>query len=225
MAVTKRYNAPKFWAVRIKEKKYVVSPLPGPHSKRECAPLGIVLRDMLGFARTMNEARTILAGGTIKVNDTVRKGYGFPVGLMDVIDIDGNFYRVVPSKKGLSLYKTSSDTHTRLAKIKNKTVVNGKKTQLNFHDGSNMLVEKDNYNTLDVVSIDTTHNTIKDAIKFEKGSFAVVTGGNNTGFRGRIESINRALKTAIIDGGETKLSVPIRYVFVVGKDSPVVDMG
>src|SRR3989344_3904989 len=224
MAVTKRYHAPKFWTVKIKEKKYVVSPIAGPHSKYECIPLGIALRDILGHARTMNEAKKILLAGVVRVNDTVRKEHGFPVGLMDTVDVGGDFYRVVPSKKGLALYKTEQ-SHIRLAKITNKTSVKKGKLQLNFHDGTNMLVDKDNYKTSDVVSIDTAHNTIKDTVKFEKGSFAVVTGGNKTGFKGTIESIDRKLQTVIIAGGEKKLPVPIRYVFVVGRDAPIVNIG
>ncbi|MBS3050628.1 MAG: hypothetical protein J4400_00565 [Candidatus Aenigmarchaeota archaeon] len=210
MAVTKRYHAPKFWTVKTKEK--------------ECIRLGRGRRDILGHARTMNEAKKILLAGVIRVNDTVRKEHGFPVGLMDTVDVGGDFYRVVPSKKGLALYKTEQ-SHIRLAKITNKTSVKKGKLQLNFHDGTNMLVDKDNYKTSDVVSIDTAHNTIKDTVKFEKGSFAVVTGGNNTGFKGTIESIDRKLKTVIIAGGEKKLPVPIRYVFVVGRDAPIVNIG
>ncbi|KHO48310.1 MAG: small subunit ribosomal protein S4e [archaeon GW2011_AR5] len=225
MAVTKRYNAPKFWAVKTKEKKYVVTPASGPHSKFECIPLGITLRDILGHARTMNESRSILLSGTVKVNNIVRKEHNFPVGLMDTLDIGGDFYRVVPSKKGLMILKIDGDADIKLAKIDNKTSVSGGKTQLNFHDGTNMLVEKGDYKTSDVVAIDTRHSKITETIKFEKGSFAVVTGGNNTGFKGTIEFIDRVLKTVVMAAGDTKLLVPIRYVFVVGKTSPLVNIG
>lgn len=226
MAVTKRYSAPKFWKVKTKEKKYVVSPLAGPHSKEECIPLGVVLRDILGHARTMSESRKILATGAVKINNLVRKGYAFPLGLMDVADVGGDLYRVVPSKKGLSLLKIDSkDSNIKLVKIKNKTIIKGKKTQLNFHDGTNMLVDKDSYKTSDVVSIDTAHNLIKDAVKFEKGSFAVVTGGHNAGFKGKIEHIDKALKTVTLANGDTKLPVPIRYVFVVGREASIVNIG
>ncbi len=225
MAVTKRYRAPKFWEVKKKEKKYVVSPLPGPHSKFGCVPLGVALRDILRYARTLNEAKQILSSGSVKVNNVVRKEHGFPVGLMDSVDIGGDCYRVVPSKKGLMFHKIESDAHLRLVKISNKVSVPKKKLQLNFHDGSNMLVESNDYRTSDVVSIDIAHNTIKDVVKFEKGSFAVVTGGHNTGLQGKIESIDKALKTVIIQDGERKIPVPLRYVFVVGRDAPLVSIG
>ena len=224
MAVTKRFNAPKFWNVKKKESTYVVTPLAGPHSKEHCIPLVIVLRNLLGHARTMNEAKKILSTGLIKVNSNVRKEYNFPAGLMDVIDVGGEFYRIVPSKKGLSLISVN-DSHIKLARIMNKTTVTGKKTQLNFHDGTNMLVDKDIYKTSDVVSIDTVHNTIKETVKFEKGSLAVVTGGHNSGFKGNIEHIDKVLKTVTLSNGDVKIPVPIRYVFVVGKDAPLVNIG
>ncbi|MBI4174951.1 MAG: 30S ribosomal protein S4e [Candidatus Aenigmarchaeota archaeon] len=223
MGVTKRFNAPKFWNVKRKEKKYVVTPLAGPHSKEHCIPIGIILRNLLGHARTMNESKKILSTGSIKINNVIRKEYNFPAGLMDVVDVGGDFYRVVPSKKGLGLVKVD-DANIKLAKIKNKTTVNGGKTQLNFHDGTNMIVEKDSYRTSDVVSIDTAHNLIKDTVRFEKGSFAIITGGHNAGFRGKIENIDKALKTVTLSAGDVRIPVPIRYVFVVGKDAPLVNL-
>ncbi len=226
MTVKKRYGAPKFWSVHLKEKKYVVSPRPGAHNKTECIPLGIVVRNILGHARTMKEAKKILLSGVVKINNTVRKSRGFSIGLMDVIDFGGDLYRVVSSPKGLALQKTDKkDAGIRLAKIKNKTYVKGKKLQLNFHDGSNMLVNDGEFKTSDVVVIDIFHNVIKDTIKFEKGNFAIVTGGHNKGLRGKIDSIDKNLKTVILSTDSRKLPVPVRYIFVVGRESPVINLG
>ena len=223
MPVTKRYTVPKFWGVKLKEKKYVVSARPGPHSARGCVPLGLVLRDLLGHAKTMNEARMILNSGVVRINGSVRKERGFPVGLMDVADIGGDFYRIVPAKSGLKLLKVS-DPQVRLAKIKNKTHVKKKKLQLNLHDGTNILADGD-FKTSDVAVIDIATGKITGTIKFEKGSFAVVTGGHNAGVKGTVESIDRKLRTIVMDTEGRKLVVPIKYVFVVGKGKPAVDIG
>lgn len=226
MAVTKRYGAPKFWAVHVKEKKYVVSPRSGPHNKTECMPLGIIMRDILGHARTMKDAKKILVNGIVKINNIVRKDHGFPVGLMDVVDVGGDLYRIVPSPKGLKLQKIDErDAGLRLAKIKNKTYVKKKKIQLNLHDGSNILVDTDEFKTSDVVMIDIGHNLIKDTIRFEKGNFAVVTGGHNIGLKGKIESIDKGLRTVILVASDKRLPVPIKYVFVVGRESPIINIG
>lgn len=226
MAVTKRYSAPAFWGMRLKEKKFAVSPVPGPHSKAECIPLGVILRDLLGHARTMKEARGVLLGKAVKVNGSARKEHNFPVGLMDVVDIGGDFYRVVPCRRGLRLLKTdAADAATRLAKITNKTHTKKKRLQLNFHDGSNMLVDKDDFRSSDVVAIDISSKAVRETIKFEKGSFAVVTGGNNSGLSGTIESVDRRLRTVVMGAGGTKLIVPVKYVFVVGRQQPLVRIG
>src|SRR3989338_6388677 len=186
MTVTKRYVVPKFWQIEVKAKKYVVSPLPGPHSKMTCIPLGVVLRDILHCAHTMNEAKEILKKGFVKINGIVRKEHGFPVGLMDVVDVGGEFYRVLPRKNGINLFKVDTN---------------------------------------DVVVIDIEHNLVKETIKFEKGSLAIVTAGNNTGLMGTIESIDRNLRTVVMSAGKEKFIVPIKYVFVIGHGKPVISIG
>ena len=226
MTVTKRYNVPKFWLIGVKAKKYVVSPTTGPHSKHACVPLGVLLRDMLHVSHTMKESREILGREFVKVNGVVRKQHGFPVGMMDVVEIDGDFYRVLPSRKGLYLFRTDSkDGALRLARISNKIHVKGKKIQLSLHDGCNMLVDKDEFKTSDVVVVDVLHKIIKDNIKFEKGSFAMITDGHNAGFSGVIESIDRNLRTVTMTAGDRKVLVPIKYVFVVGRSQPAVNIG
>ena len=217
MAVTKRYMVPKFWTIERKVSKYVVSPKPGPHSKMKCIPLGVILRDVLKLASTMKEANEILGKGFVKINGILRKEYNFPVGMMDVVDLDGDVYRVLPGKNGLYLHKTDSkDAAIRLAKIVNKTHVKEKKLQVNFHDGFNMLSAKDNFMTSDVAVIDVASKEIKQILKFDKGSFAIVTDGHNAGLCGVIDSIDAKLRTVVIESNGQKFLVPKRYVFVVG---------
>ena len=226
MAVTKRYVVPKSWPIEVKAKKYVVSPVPGPHSMMTCIPLGVVLRDIIHCARTMNEAKEILKKSFVKLNGIVRKEHGFPVGLMDVVDVGGEFYRILPGKNGIYLFKTDAgDAAVRLAKIKNKSHIKKKKLQLNLHDGSNLLVDKDDFKTSDVIVIDIEHNLVKETIKFEKGSLVIVTAGNNTGLVGTIESIDRNLRTVVVSAGKEKMIVPIKYVFVIGHGKPVISIG
>lgn len=225
MTVTKRNAAPRFWPLSVKEKKYVISPTPGPHNKTECIPLVITLRDFLKIARNSGEVKSLANSGIVRVNGVPRKDLGFPLGIMDVLEVEGDFYRIVPSKYGLKPVKVE-DGGIKLSKIVNKTIVKEKKLQLNFHDGTNMLVEKDDFWTSDVVAIDINEGTIKDTFRFDKGSYAVVTDGNNRGLVGKIENIDKKLKTVTIENKDGKYLVPIRYVFVVGHHSkPEVSLG
>src|SRR3989344_3717495 len=220
MTITKRFTAPTFWPINVKENKYVVSPTAGPHSRDACMPLAIVLRNLLKHAQNMKETKSILNSGVVKINGIVRKERGFPVGLMDVIDIDGDFHRVVPSKHGLTLYATNAeDGAAHLVKIINKHHIGKKRVQLCLHDGTNILVEKDDYKTSDVLAIEA--GKIKHHVKFDRGVHAVVTAGNNMGLTGKVHSIDRKLKTVVLAAGEKNIIVPIKYVFAVGHDKPL----
>jgi len=53
----KRYNAPKSWAIKRKERKYIMRLSPGPHNKKMSVPLNIVLRDMLSLSDTKKETK------------------------------------------------------------------------------------------------------------------------------------------------------------------------
>jgi len=141
-----------------------VKPTPGPHSLENCLPITLLLRDILGIAKTRKEAKTITAQGKVYVNGKVRRDDKFPTGLMDVVslpDMDKHF-RVLPSHKGLILHPIGKEEASfKLCRIENKTVVKNGHIQLNLHDGSNVLVkvadpknpQEDVYSTFDTVKI------------------------------------------------------------------------
>ncbi len=223
----KRLSAPGFWSVKRKENKFVIEPQPGPHPKKRCIPLGIILRDILKYAENMKEVRSGLNMKLVKINSRVVRSPRFPVGLMDVVSVSSENYRVLTNRKGLCLHKIDEqEAGIRLAKIIKKTCVKGK-VQLNLHDGNNILLEKNNYNTGDVLVLE--NNKVKDVIKFEKGALAMVTGGSNIGNIGNIENVvvrkssqENHVELVI---GKKKTPVPEKYVFVVGKDKPVISLG
>src|SRR5271169_66843 len=95
----KRSASPAFWQISRKDKRFVVRTSPGPHPKNYSYPLLVVLRDILGLAKTRREALSVLNEGKIKVDGRIVKSEAFPVGLMDVIDLVdvGKSYRMVPS--------------------------------------------------------------------------------------------------------------------------------
>ena len=53
---------------------------------------------------------------------------------------------------GLIFYE-KIDAKWKLHRIENKTIVKGKKVQLNLHDGRNIIVGKDEYKSGDVLKI------------------------------------------------------------------------
>src|SRR3989338_7845349 len=187
--ITKRSTAPVFWPIERKTKKYVVSTVPGPHARDNSMPLGVVLRDALKYTETLKEAKMILNKGVVKVDCKVRRDHGFPVGVMDILSVAEEDFRVLPYAKGLVLRKAEGrEAGIKPLKIKDKTCVNGK-IQVNFYDGKNMIAENKDYKAGDTLVFDLSAKKILQHIKMKKGSMALITKGKNSGSVGKIEGI------------------------------------
>ena len=238
----KRKPAPRFWPIHRKEYVWVVKPSPGPHSLENCLPLAVVLRDILGYAETEKEAKTIISQGKVYVNGKVRLKDDYPAGLMDVIslpDVDKHF-RVLPSKKGLILNPISKEeTQIQLCRIENKTVVKNGHVQLNLHDGTNVLAkvsdpknaQEDIYETLDTLIISLPERQILKHIKMKEKHFAVISGGKNIGKYGRIIEIEKAegknrseALTTIVDEKGNRYQTILNLVFSVGEEKPAISL-
>jgi small subunit ribosomal protein S4e len=238
----KRKPAPRFWPIHRKEFVWVVKPSPGPHSLESCLPLAIILRDILGFAKTRKEAKTIVSQGKISVDGNIRREDDFPTGLMDVIsmpDIDKHF-RILPSKKGLILHPISKDEVSfKLCRIENKTTVKNGRVQLNLHDGSNILVkvadpknpQEDVYETLDTLKVSLPERQILEHIKLKENDFAIITGGKNIGKYGRIVAIESAkgkkrrnTLAVIEDEKGNRYQTILNFVFAVGEKQPLISL-
>ena len=55
----KREASPAFWPIHRKEFTWAVKPRPGPHSINRCIPLVLIVREILGLAKTRKEAKKI----------------------------------------------------------------------------------------------------------------------------------------------------------------------
>ncbi|MCJ2514045.1 MAG: 30S ribosomal protein S4e, partial [Candidatus Thermoplasmatota archaeon] len=153
----KRIAAPRTVRLHRKEKKWTIKPSPGPHPLEKSITLGLIIRDYLNLCNSYREVKRVISSGDILVDGSKRKNHKFPCGLMDVISIPKlkKDYRILFDKNGkLTLMPISSkDAEWKLRRIENKTVIKGNKTQLNFHDGGNLLIKKDEYKTGDVLQI------------------------------------------------------------------------
>jgi small subunit ribosomal protein S4e len=228
----KTLAAPKFWPVRQRAGVFTVKPSPGPHPIERSIPLLIIVRDVLGYAKTAREARKLIAEGHFKVDGRVRRNYKYPVGFMDVIEIvdTGEYYRVLPYPiKFFTLHPIpKEEAGFKLCRIEDKSTVKGGHIQLHLHDGRNVLirvsdptnpVEAKQYKTLGTVKISLPNQELLGYAPLEVGSLAIIFGGRNVGKVGRVVSIQPGMRrrgiVTLEDARGEKIQTSLQYVFVI----------
>jgi len=227
----KRLAAPRSMKIHRKEHVWAIRAAPGPHPFEKALPLGLLVRDYIGLCDTYHEAKRIISGGNILVDGMKRKNYKFPCGLMDVISIPSvqKNYRILFDRNGkLVLVPIQEiDASWKLCRIENKTTIRGKKVQLNLHDGTNTLVEKDDYKTGDVLRISFADNKINEVFKFDKGTVAMIIGGSHIGEIASIEELQivPSSKPNLAKlKSDKEFSTIANHVFPIGKTKPVISL-
>lgn len=235
----KRNPSPAFWPIHRKELTWVVKPASGPHSLENCLSLTLVLRDILGVAKTKKEAGKILSEEKVIVDGKIRRKADFPVGLMDIISIPDldKYFRVMPSHKGLVLQLIDKqEANFKLCRVEDKrTLPEG--VQVSLHDGSNILakvVDTKNpievtYQTFDILKLSLPEKEVMAHLKTKEGNVAVITGGKNIGKQGKIVEIEKAeakkRRSALVvieDEKGQRYQTILDYVFSIGKAQPLI---
>lgn len=224
----KRAYAPRTWKLSRKVRKWTTKPIPGPHNK-QAIPLIFVVRDYLKYARNARETKKILNEGCILVDGKVRRDLRFPVGVMDVIEIPKTkeVFRILPDHRArLELLRIDpKEKNLKLLKIVNKFYVKERKSQLNFHDGSNLLIE-DDYATSDSILYDFDAKKIKNHIPFKVGKMGYVVRGRNAARSGKIKEIKSSgiyNDICVLEAEETFQTLK-EYVFAVGGKKSVINL-
>jgi len=227
----KRLKAPRTVMLHRKEKTWTIKSSPGPHPLEKSIPLGLVIRDYLGLCDTYREAKRALAEGEVLVDGIKRKSHSFPCGLMDVISIPKlkKNYRILYNQKGkLTLVPIiDKEAEWKLCRIEDKTIVKGKKIQLNLHDGRNIIIKKDEYKTGDVLKISQKDNKITDVFKFDKGSVSMIIGGSHIGEVANIQDIQivpSSKPNLATMKGKEEFSTITHYIFPIGKTKPIITL-
>jgi len=237
----KRNPAPKFWTIHRKEFVWTVRPRPGPHALKHSLPLTLIVKEMLGFAKTRSEAKTIISQGKVLVDGKPRRE-AYPAGLMDVITIPEAkaTYRVLIDRKGLVLHPIKEDeANFKLCRIENKTVVAKGGVQLNLHDGTNKLIPiadlknptEDEYTTLNVIKVNIHDREVLDQIRLAKDTIALIIGGKNRGIHGKIVDIeeaagtkHRSLLATIEDNAGKRFQTILNFIFPIGEGEKAISL-
>ena len=226
----KRVTVPVSWPIARKTHAWVAKTSPGPHSSADRMPLVMVLRDMLKLVDNAREAKRSLYEGKILVDGRAQKDYKLPVGIFDVISIPelNQQYRMLKDEKGMFYLSLLEPGAVRkLARIENKTFLKGKKQQLNLSDGSNKLAEGD-FKVGDSLVLSLPDKNIEEKIGFEVGNLAMVVGGKHSGQTGKIKEIitvKSSQPNRVIISGDEEFETIEDYVYMIGKDAPVIKLG
>jgi small subunit ribosomal protein S4e len=181
----KRLTAPRSWPLKRKIRVWVTKQSPGPHRIDMSMPAALVLRDMLKVCDTAKEAKRIVGNREILVDGKPLRSPKMPIGLMDVVSIPkaNKNYRMLLTDKGkLTLIEISeAEAKWKLCMIKNKTTVRYGKIQLNLHDGRNIILDKNEYKTGDVLKIELNGQKISGTYPLAPGSLAMISEGPHAG--------------------------------------------
>ena len=226
----KRLAVPRQWSIPKKVSHWAPKPSPGPHASDASVPLLLVLRDYLKVCDTNREARMILADRSVQVDQRVVTDPKFSIGLMDVLSVpklDQNWRVLLDTRGRLALAEMNkANAGWKLVRLEGKTTLAGGQTQLNLHDGRNLLVKEAPYKTGDVLKIKVPEQKVMEHLPMAAGAHAFITGGTHVGENARIGSIEvtrdpRANLVHLVEG-ELEFSTIKPYVFVVGKDKPEI---
>ena len=180
----KRLAMPRSWPLPRKTTIWVTRPSPGGHSLERCMPVNLIVRDVLGRAQSAREVRFIVHNELIKVDGRVCKDTRRGVGLMDVLSLGDEHFRCMLDANGRLRYVkiSAEEASWKLVRVEGKTTLKGGKTQLNFHDGRNMLVDDPKeFNTGDSIKLSLPDQEVLEHIKFEDGVRCYLIGGTHVG--------------------------------------------
>jgi len=211
----KRQKVPKNWPIKRKGTKYVVR---AKFNLRQGVPILIILRDLMGVARTRKEVKKIIHQKYLLVNNKPVKKEKNAVSLFDVITFvpSKKHYRVGLSEKGVfnTMDVSEKESNQKISKVINKKVLKGKKIQLNLSDGRNFLSDI-SCKTNDSVLINLKENKIEKCISLKKEKNAIVFAGKHSGRTGLIKKVDLEKKMVELEAEKKLIHVLIKHIMVV----------
>jgi small subunit ribosomal protein S4e len=186
-------------------------------------PISLVIRDVLGYARSTREVRHILHNGHALIDGRVCKDVRRGVGLMDVLTLGETNYRCVLDHNGRLRYRTISAAEAgwKVCRIEGKSTIKGGKIQLNLHDGRNIIVDDaSEYTTGSSLKISLPSQEIVEHIKFADGVRCYLIGGAHVGGFAHMKSYDVKRSSMPNEVVFDDFGTVVSNVFAVG-DSPL----
>ncbi len=184
---------------------------------------------MLKLVNSSKEAKRILHDGSVLVDGNIVRDYRFPVGLFDVITMPktDTSYRVILDRKQRFMLHKVTDSGIKLYRITGKTNVKGGATQLNLHDGSNIISDEFSYRTSDTVLVSIPERKVLQHFVYKTGNLALITGGAHSGELATIKEIKKvrsSMPNMVSLQSTYDFETVEDYVFVIGKNTPEMEL-
>ncbi len=222
-----RLTVPNTWPIKRRGTVFITKQDPGPHSFGLSIPLGVLLKEVLGFAKNTKEAKKILSSNEVRIDCRQRKNFRFPVGIFDTIEFPhlSECFRVALDKKGkIALVKIKKEEASiKPAKIIGKSIVKGM-VQLNLYDGKNITVNDGSYKVGDTLVVSLPDQKITSHLKLGKKYTIFLTGGKHIGETGIVEDIDKN-KIVYKDSQGNLVETLKKYAFVIGDSKPSITIG
>lgn len=217
----KRIASPTTVALSDKKKKtFYLRADPGPALLSQALPAGSLLRDVLGYAKTLSEAKKIISSGKVFVDGKRVRSIRFPIGLMAGIYLkdEEKFYRLLLSKGVLEPQEINKEEYL-LKKLKIVRKFRGPKGRimLSSHDGR--VLEGDKAISIgDTVVFDLSSRSIREVFRLREGADVLITSGKHSGVKGKLKAITEHgnIKEAVLESNGQELITRADYLMVVG---------
>jgi len=176
-----------------KHHTWILKPRPGAHPKRSAMALGVLLRDVFHFAKTLHDVKRIINAGDVLVNGKVIKDEKSAIGFMDVVE----FPKI--SKK----YVVVIDIHNRLSPIEvgksnmgygrvvRKYTLKGNVPVIMLHNGRNILNVPD-AKVGDTIAYQFKDNKLVSIVHLNEKTTCLITDGKHAG---RLVVLNKIVST------------------------------
>lgn len=223
----KRLAMPRSWPLPRKEEVWISRPRPCGHPLEHCMAVGVVLRDVLGLAANIREAKRALNTNLVKVDGRIVNDIRRGVGLMDVLSVEDNHFRCILDGNGKLRYLPidAKAAATKMCRVENKTTIKGGKTQYTLHDGRNILGDDASvWATGDTLVIKVEDQSVVSHHKFEDGAMAYLIGGNHVGSTAKVDSysVKRSSKDNEVNFGD--FGTIEKHVFVISDEGALPEV-
>ena len=208
----KRYAAPRSWNIDRKIRTFISKPNPGAHPLERALPLGFIMKE-LGLAHTAREVKKILLAKHILVDGRRVLDPRFPVGLFDTIQIPDlkQAHRVHIDMKGRLIFTAEKETAHKACRIVGKTMLPGKKIQVNLIDGRNILYDKA-CAVGDTLVIEVPSQKVVKHLKLENGATILITSGRYVGRTTKVTNVAGTTVSFVINEQPTQTEKQHTYV-------------